>query len=129
MAKIFDIYGRVLDQNGKGIKGVFITPLTFETTGATTTNDEGYFQLPVDERELQANFFYPEYADGSNFKTLSIPSLASSPGKWTIRLQITNAENTSEPEKKKMNLWPVYAGAGLLLLLWLKKRKKKRGKK
>lgn len=125
------ILGYITDETGVSLPGVIVTAVKDPANANTTTDTNGNFTLVVPDNETQLNFYTNFLAGGQLYKTFTIPT--PTPSVWNIRLQlegpVISAGNKPATEKKKTNLWPVYAGAGLLLLLWLRKRKKKRGKK
>jgi hypothetical protein len=140
MAQI--IYGKVTDESGLGLPGVIVTPTTYmeQQPGEDAakpiieTSPGGFFMVEIDDRETQLNFYTGFLAGEQPFKTFTIPALAIYPDRWNIRLQLEgptiSAGNAPETtDKKKMNLWPVYAGVGLLALLLIRKMTKKKKRK
>lgn len=120
------------DSKGKfaALPGVIITTASNPMTAQTTSDENGRFTITVPDTETKLQFYAYGLPGGQPYKQFTIPKPLAY---WNVKLAVggpvISAGNPPATEKKKMNLWPVYAGAGLLLLLWLRKRKKKRGKK
>jgi hypothetical protein len=123
-----NLTGNVKTRDGVPLPGVIVTGVINPNVSNTTTDSEGNFLLSVDDNETQVNFYAGFLESGNVYDTYNIPvPFPAVP--WSVRLAIKGPEIISEPEKKKMNLWPVYAGLGLLALLLLRKMRKDKKKR
>jgi hypothetical protein len=99
-----------------------------DDTKFTTTDDNGGYILQVPENET----FVRIYAIGTGrdgYSEFYIPT--PEPAIWNIELQNNVLPELvirpkDEPGKTVKKMWPVYAGLGLLALLLLTRKKKKR---
>jgi hypothetical protein len=127
-----NIFGYVTDATGVALPGVIITAAIDANSYNTTTDTNGNFSLSVPDTETQLNFYTNFLEGGQPYKTFTIPSNLG--GVWNIRLNlvgpvISGGNAPATPGNKKMNLWPIYAGVGLLALLLIRKMSKKKKRK
>lgn len=130
------ISGTVKNNNGVPLPGVIVVPRTYfpdteftQVASVQTTDSEGNFNITVDNRETKLSFFASFLASGLPSTEFTIPNPV--PAYWNVILNqtgpvISSGQNVSI---KKMSLWPIYAGVGLLAFLLFRKMKKKKGKK
>lgn len=117
------IFGRIATREGVTLPGVIVTA-TSNGNINTTTDDNGNFTLAVPDNETEINIYSSFLDSGKPFDTYTIPTPL--PVVWNIRLALAGPVITEEKEdSKKMKLWPVYAGLGLLALLLLTRKKKR----
>lgn len=110
----------VISNKGSGSNGAFITELS---------NSRGEFTITVPD-ETTALYFYKVGTGTEGESYFYIPNPI--PAVWNIGLvDRTLPELVIRPEEpeKKMKLWPVYAGVGLLALLLIRKMRKKKKRK
>jgi len=118
------IYGLIATREGVTLPGVIVTANSNGNIN-TTTNDNGQFSLTVPDNETELNIYSSFLDSGQPYDTYTIPTPL--PVVWNIRLALGGPVITAEIENtKKMKWWPVYAVAGLALLLLLTKKKKGR---
>lgn len=118
------IYGVVATRENLTLPGVIVTA-TSDGNINTSTNENGQFSLIVPDNETELNFYTLFLDSGQPYDTYTIPTPL--PVVWNIRLALVGPVITAEIENtKKMKWWPVYAVAGLALLLLLTKKKKGR---
>lgn len=119
------IYGRISTREGVTLPGVIVTA-TSNGNINTTTDDNGDFVLAVPDNESEINIYSSFLDSGKPFDTYTIPTPI--PAVWNIRLALGGPVITEERTNpsKKMNWLPVYAGIGLLALLLLTRKKKRR---
>jgi len=117
-----NIYGLIATREGVTLPGVIVTSASNGNIN-TTTDDNGNFSLSVPDSETEINIYSSFLDSGEPYDTYTIPTPL--PVVWNIRLALAGPVITAEKEdSKKMNLWPIYAGLGLLALLLLTKKKK-----
>ena len=133
------IRGTVKNNEGVTLPGVIVVPGTYfpdteytQAASVQTTDNEGNFEITVDNRETKLSFFTSFLASGLPSTEFTIPTPV--PAYWNVILNqtgpvISSGQNVTTPGNKKMNWWPVYAGAGLLALLLIRKMSKKKKRK
>jgi hypothetical protein len=105
-------------------------PATGGTPVTVLSNGVGEFSITVDD-SIQELFFYKVGTGTSGVSSFFIP--VPTPQIWNIGLDSYSLPDLvitpEKPEKTKMNLWPIYAGVGLLAFLLIRKMRKKKSKK
>lgn len=121
-----NIYGFVQDKSGVVLPGVIVTSKLNPNAANTVTDSNGNFSLSVPDNETELNFYTSFLESNNPFDTYTIPTPI--PTVWNIKLNLSGLVITGEKndESKKMKLWPVYAGLGLLALILITRKKKRR---
>ena len=121
-----NIYGFVQDKSGVVLPGVIVTSKLNPNAANTVTDTNGNFSLSVPDNETELNFYTSFLESNNPFDTYTIPTPI--PTVWNIKLNLSGPVITGEKndESKKLKLWPVYAGIGLLALLLLTRKKKRK---
>lgn len=112
-------------QTGDILPGAIVSAGS-DSTIYTTADENGGYILQIPDNETFINVYY--IGTGTNGLTsFYIPT--PFPAIWNLELQsnvLPELVITPKDETKKLKLWPVYAGIGLLAFFLLTRKKKRR---